>query len=95
MRRRFRKAQRPYDPTCPSWCEIEHDIAFDIGEGLRHHERTISDEVSVVAVDNLDEGTRGQAEILVGECSGTDGRWARRLALAVLEATDYLGDGAR
>ncbi|WP_433304232.1 hypothetical protein ACQP2F_14345 [Actinoplanes sp. CA-030573] len=91
--RRFRRT-RPFGPSCPSWCEVEHDIDFDRAEGLRHHSRWISEEVELVATDDLIGGTRGETRISV-EGAGTTGRWARQLALSALEAVDRFGDGGR
>lgn len=95
MRRRFRRAPRPAGMGCPAWCTQDHAIDLDIGDGIRLHTRLVGAGVELVATDDLELGTRTPAEIVVRACSGGTVTWAKRLALAVLDAADLIEDGTR
>ena len=90
MTRRFRRAPRPTGP-CPPWCQSSHT---DDDDGVRLHSRDVSDDVAVIATDDDETGTRCGPEIVIRACSGDTTRWARQVALAILEASDLL-DGGR
>jgi len=56
------------------------------------HSLVLDANVDLIAVDDLEAGTRSAPEISVRACSGDTKRWALRLALAVLAAADHVGD---
>lgn len=96
MRHRRREpAPRPTDPNCPTWCTTDHPLDIDLEDGTRLHARHVARAVEVVAVDDLEEGTRTAAEVVVQNTSCSSKAQTRRLALAILEAADYLAEDAR
>lgn len=93
--RRFRPAPRPIEPTCPTWCTRDHALDLDDEDMMVMHCRDVGNGVEVVAVDDLEAGNRTPAEVSVRATSCETPEGARRLALAILEAADYLEDGVR
>lgn len=91
--RRFQPAPRPIEPSCPTWCARDHSLDLDVDDGMVLHSRQIVEGVEVVAVDDLEDGHRTPAEVTVRATSCETPRQARRLALAILDAADYL-DGS-
>jgi hypothetical protein len=92
--RRFRPAPKPIEPACPAWCTRDHALDIDVEDMMVFHCRDLGNGVEVVAVDDLEAGNRTPIEVCVRATSCETAGGARRLALAILDAADYL-DGAR
>lgn len=98
------RRRRPEPAECPSWCTTTHDEAAE--HGLREHVRrvavvdlpdgyaTVLASVTVVVVEDLAEGRRGEPVLSVSISDCLDADEARRLALALLDGIDFLGEVA-
>lgn len=93
--RRFRPASRPIEPGCPSWCTRDHGLDLADDDFMVLHVRDVGNGVEVVAVDDVVAGSRTPAEVSVRATSCETPEGARRLALAILDAADYLEGGGR
>jgi hypothetical protein len=91
---------RPQPADCPPWCTVDH--AEQIEDDIREHYRdvVVADDldafgqpvavVTIGCIDNLDTGRRSPVTLTVPRTEGLDADEARRLALAILDGTDYL-----
>jgi hypothetical protein len=93
--RRFRPAPRPIEPSCPAWCTRDHIVDIDVDDGMVMHSRPMGEGVEVIAVDDLEDGHRTPVEVTVRATSCDTQAEARQLALAILDASDYLEGGVR
>lgn len=88
-------------PPCPPRCETDHSCDLEIDDVREHavtvwtlhradHPEVVVACVTVATADNLSDGSRALAEILVSVRDGLDAGEARGLALAILDGIDYL-----
>lgn len=103
--RRGWRMTRPQPADCPSWCTVDHaEVAED--DLVEHYrEFTVLDDldgfgkpvavVIVGCVDTLDNGRRSPVTLTINDAEGLDADESRRLALAILDGVDLLGEANR